>query len=384
MSWQVHRSIAVLVKGSSAAPFLREFHRLYFSSEPVPGFVTFITVPRTLPLYTPSGETKVQATGPEGLEGPGSPGSPGSPEGPEGPGNPESPEGPEGPEGPESPDGPGSRVDQHRSDTQKQTECPQLISVSEEKLTGLVSSHVEKHQNQVQRHHLSQTHLLHSLTICPAEEAKVHYQSSGFDQVAPEGLFFQRRNENRRIKPLVVASSWKTQRELTPNVERQFDNLKLQQQQANRGLRFTRLPGLVSSVRRLVQPPLQSQPATDGPGLKVGIRKSQFQTDSQQPPSKLNWIPHSRCPRVRPVSRSSFFDRTYGTGQKVGGLVTGHPVSRSSSFNRTYWTGQKVGGQVTETHSRSPYKRSSNLMSDIRDNNSLSKIIYDVKSHMFI
>ncbi|XP_068592007.1 protein FAM83A-like [Cebidichthys violaceus] len=52
LSWQVHRSLAVLVKGSGVTPFHQEFLRLYSSSRPVPGFVTFITVPHTLPLYT--------------------------------------------------------------------------------------------------------------------------------------------------------------------------------------------------------------------------------------------------------------------------------------------------------------------------------------------
>ncbi|XP_044214959.1 protein FAM83D-like [Thunnus albacares] len=44
LSWQVHRSLAVLVKGSAVTPFHQEFHRLYCSSKPVPGFVT---VPHT-------------------------------------------------------------------------------------------------------------------------------------------------------------------------------------------------------------------------------------------------------------------------------------------------------------------------------------------------
>ncbi|XP_034446921.1 protein FAM83A-like [Hippoglossus hippoglossus] len=54
LSWQVHRSLAVLVKGSEVTPFQQEFHRLYSSSEPVPGFVTFITVPQSLPLFIAS------------------------------------------------------------------------------------------------------------------------------------------------------------------------------------------------------------------------------------------------------------------------------------------------------------------------------------------
>lgn len=51
LSWQVHRSLAVLVKGSAVIPFHQEFHRLNSSSKPVPGFVTYVTVPHTLPIY---------------------------------------------------------------------------------------------------------------------------------------------------------------------------------------------------------------------------------------------------------------------------------------------------------------------------------------------
>ncbi|KAL7394244.1 hypothetical protein ABVT39_022932 [Epinephelus coioides] len=53
-NFPVHRSFAVLIKGSPVIPFHQEFVRLYSSSKPVPGFVTFITVPHTLPLYTTS------------------------------------------------------------------------------------------------------------------------------------------------------------------------------------------------------------------------------------------------------------------------------------------------------------------------------------------
>uniref|UniRef100_A0A3B4UAQ6 Family with sequence similarity 83 member A n=1 Tax=Seriola dumerili TaxID=41447 RepID=A0A3B4UAQ6_SERDU len=54
LSWQVHRSLAVLVKGSAVTPFHEEFHRLYSSCKPVPGFVTFIAAPRTPPLHITS------------------------------------------------------------------------------------------------------------------------------------------------------------------------------------------------------------------------------------------------------------------------------------------------------------------------------------------
>uniref|UniRef100_A0A8C2L5M6 Scaffolding anchor of CK1 domain-containing protein n=1 Tax=Cyprinus carpio TaxID=7962 RepID=A0A8C2L5M6_CYPCA len=38
LSWQVHRSLAVLFKGSGVKPFDLEFRRLYAISEPIPGF----------------------------------------------------------------------------------------------------------------------------------------------------------------------------------------------------------------------------------------------------------------------------------------------------------------------------------------------------------
>ncbi|XP_039973735.1 protein FAM83A-like [Xiphias gladius] len=63
LSWQVHRSFAVLVKGSAVAPFHQEFHRLYSSSKPVPGFVSFITMPRTRTLYITSQATQKDNTG---------------------------------------------------------------------------------------------------------------------------------------------------------------------------------------------------------------------------------------------------------------------------------------------------------------------------------
>nr|XP_008285142.1 PREDICTED: protein FAM83A [Stegastes partitus] len=56
LSWQVHRSLAVRMKGSSVAPFQQEFHRLYSSSKPVAGFVTFITLPHSLGLSSRSHE----------------------------------------------------------------------------------------------------------------------------------------------------------------------------------------------------------------------------------------------------------------------------------------------------------------------------------------
>lgn len=50
LSWQVHRSLAVLVKGSAVLPFHTEFLRLNSSSQTVPGFDIYIAVPHALPF----------------------------------------------------------------------------------------------------------------------------------------------------------------------------------------------------------------------------------------------------------------------------------------------------------------------------------------------
>ncbi|KAM9724015.1 protein FAM83A-like isoform 2-T2 [Menidia menidia] len=48
LSWQVHRSVAVLLRGSSVTPFHHEFQRLYSDSQPVLGFAALVTPPQTL------------------------------------------------------------------------------------------------------------------------------------------------------------------------------------------------------------------------------------------------------------------------------------------------------------------------------------------------
>ncbi|XP_031667644.1 protein FAM83A [Oncorhynchus kisutch] len=53
LSWQVHRSLAVLFKGSAVKPFDLEFRKLYASSKPVPAFLTVATeFNLTRPLIT--------------------------------------------------------------------------------------------------------------------------------------------------------------------------------------------------------------------------------------------------------------------------------------------------------------------------------------------
>uniref|UniRef100_A0A674BVS2 Protein FAM83A-like n=1 Tax=Salmo trutta TaxID=8032 RepID=A0A674BVS2_SALTR len=53
LSWQVHRSLAVLFKGSAVEPFDLEFRKLYASSKPVPAFLSVATeINLTRPLIT--------------------------------------------------------------------------------------------------------------------------------------------------------------------------------------------------------------------------------------------------------------------------------------------------------------------------------------------
>ncbi|XP_008430243.1 protein FAM83A [Poecilia reticulata] len=56
LSSMVHQSLLVLIKGASVSHFHQEFLRLHSSSKPVPGFVTFISLPQCLCLYSLSHE----------------------------------------------------------------------------------------------------------------------------------------------------------------------------------------------------------------------------------------------------------------------------------------------------------------------------------------
>ncbi|KAM6995358.1 uncharacterized protein fam83a [Tautogolabrus adspersus] len=53
LSWHVHRTLVVLVKGSMVERFDQEFQRLYSSSKPVPGFVDYNSLPCAVPPHSP-------------------------------------------------------------------------------------------------------------------------------------------------------------------------------------------------------------------------------------------------------------------------------------------------------------------------------------------
>ncbi|KAF7226328.1 protein FAM83A-like [Nothobranchius furzeri] len=64
LSWQVHQSLAVLIRGRSVSRFHQEFYRLYSDSEPVPDFVSFMPVLPSLCPYTTSQEAQSVRTEP--------------------------------------------------------------------------------------------------------------------------------------------------------------------------------------------------------------------------------------------------------------------------------------------------------------------------------
>ncbi|XP_056331675.1 protein FAM83A isoform X1 [Danio aesculapii] len=66
LSWQVHRSLAVLFKGSAVKPFDQEFRRLYAISKPVPGFSSNASNPGD--LYFPFEKLQIPMC-PTGLAG---------------------------------------------------------------------------------------------------------------------------------------------------------------------------------------------------------------------------------------------------------------------------------------------------------------------------
>lgn len=272
LSWQVHRSLAVLVKGSTVTPFHQEFHRLYSKSKPVPGFVTFITAPRTLPLYTTSHTTQSSNSGicqskssqtktmcqrdcTEDVQCCQTKTQ--SPELEHSKGNNQLPH--------------GAAIDeqkhtkhlQHYPKPMVQPGTQQGVSMEKLKITvGGVSTlndvqtyvePLEKNQNQIQSHtnHLGQTYVLniqsqfggrsttaeknarvqelntlHTANPTHQPHRAVRYQSTlkhlSLDQVGTEGLFLQQKNGNRLTKPSWVAAGLNAQRgqwNYTPNIK---------------------------------------------------------------------------------------------------------------------------------------------------------------------
>ncbi|GLD48789.1 protein FAM83A [Lates japonicus] len=455
LSWQVHRSLAVLVKGRAVTSFHQEFHRLYSSSKPVPGFVTYITVPRILPLYITlpaaqndktdisksksnqprtvchwawhedAQETQAKAKMPVLSS----------------------------PQSPEMDCSKGDKQHQHRAGTgaQTQTKPPllypkplvqqatqQSVSVEKPKHTSIgvptqhdAKTHVEpleKNQNQIQSHSKSpaQIHLSYNqpqfagLTITTTAEKNTKVQDSNplrtvnpthgqqravcyqatvknsnldYDGLGTEGLFFQQRNRNKQTKPSGIAAGLNTQRgqwnyslKFKPQVEVQSDPKLLspstpQQQQAKMGLQFpfahsreqtSGLQTKVSSLgtrrqdqlQRPCQPHHQSQPTTEAqgsklfsPGARAKLHLQAHTSEQAKPPPRLSWMLQSHTARPRAVARTSSFDITYGTGQKMGGQPGWRPthgnmntsLGRSKSLTDRRTAGLKGNPNITKT-----------------------------------
>ncbi|GAA6224397.1 protein FAM83A [Lates japonicus] len=371
LSWQVHRSLAVLVKGRAVTSFHQEFHRLYSSSKPVPGFVTYITVPRILPLYITlpaaqndktdisksksnqprtvchwawhedAQETQAKAKMPVLSS----------------------------PQSPEMDCSKGDKQHQHRAGTgaQTQTKPPllypkplvqqatqQSVSVEKPKHTSIgvptqhdAKTHVEpleKNQNQIQSHSKSpaQIHLSYNqpqfagLTITTTAEKNTKVQDSNplrTQQQAKMGLQFP------------FAHS----REQTSGLQTKVSSLGTRRQ---------------DQLQRPCQPHHQSQPTTEAqgsklfsPGARAKLHLQAHTSEQAKPPPRLSWMLQSHTARPRAVARTSSFDITYGTGQKMGGQPGWRPthgnmntsLGRSKSLTDRRTAGLKGNPNITKT-----------------------------------
>ncbi|XP_038567969.1 protein FAM83G isoform X1 [Micropterus salmoides] len=383
LSWQVHRGLAVLLRGSAIIPFHQEFHRLYSSSKPVPGFVTYITVPRTLPGAQMHG--KPPQLYPKPLVQPGA---------------------------------------LQNESMGKAKHTVGAVCTQHDGQTNVEP--LEKNQNHIQSHSkpLSQTQVSHvqsqltSLTVSTTAEKNARVQASDplntsspahgehrtlryqtpfqinsnlEHNVGTEGFFYQQRNGDRLTKPSGIAAGLNTQRRqwncslnFKPKMVFLSDNAKVpspstsQQTQVGTDLWFpltsprAHTSGLQMSslgTRRQDQhqrhhpPPLLSHPPTETPGSKpastaMGSHPGpqihpdsklflpgtgpklhlQLHTSQQvKPPPRLNWMPQSHAARPRPVARQSSFTATYGTGQNPGGEAGWRPLqsSKNTSLGRS-------------------------------------------------
>lgn len=400
LCWQVHRSLAVLVKGSTVAPFHQEFQRLYSKSKPVPGFVTFITAPRTMPLHTTphvsqssnSGICQSQSSQTttkwhrdriEDVEC--------SPELEHSKGNDQLPC--------------GASINELKHPYPKPVVQPgtqQGVSVEKLKHTAAgvtslkdVQTCVEplpKSHNQIQSrtNHLSQTHVsniqsqlasrsisttaqrnvpelnaLHTANPTHQPHRAARYQStlkhSSLDQVGGDGLFFQERNANRLTTLTRFAAErgqWNYSPNKKPMAELCSENATLlsaptsQTKLAKTGLQLLfshsegHQSGLETKVSSLAtKAHVQSHMTTDAPSLKLttGVEtrvKPQLGTDSRWffpgATAKLHRLPHT-SQQVTPPPRVNWTPH--------GHTARPRPVARTSSFDHTYGTGQKTVGQ---------------------------------------
>ncbi|XP_030013196.1 protein FAM83A-like isoform X2 [Sphaeramia orbicularis] len=328
LSWQVHRTLAVLVKGSLTSSFHQEFLRLISSSKPVPGFVSapYGPIPFRPPhvhktrknrmnaVWTegpPIDDTQMNPKGPPdplGLQGPPSPlGLQGSP-GLQGPLGLQAPPGPSGLFGqPGPPD-----LQQNRSvEGQPQVggvsknQGDDTLEASQNQTSPQVQNHLGPPQTQV-RHIQTQ---LRGLTFSRTETVS-EGQRSNPQNLGPQGLLLQQRNllspgvnQDLDLKPRPFSAN--VLHHSTPP-EHQAQKFVFNQSRVLTNEFQTRLTCLSSRgpdpSHRVHLYPRQPEPGPgpSGPGLYIRHR--------QNPTPRLNWVPQSPTLRPRPVTRPSSFD----------------------------------------------------------------------------
>ncbi|XP_028985561.1 protein FAM83G-like [Betta splendens] len=337
LSWQVNRSLGVLVKGSAVTPFHQEFRRLYFSSTPVPGFVTFITLPlhishaihhnncgisekkssHTKPLCKLDGPEDVQCsqikTKIQILSNPENPGVEHSK---------------------------GNDQLQHKVavDEQQHTKPPQLytpgVSIATlcNKQTYVDPLEANQKQGNSPTNCLGQTQVSNiqsqfvSLNMSTIADKKVHELNP---TRPPQRTVRYQTTLKKHLSHLPSESP------TVPATSQPF---------SHSGQHSCGFNPKVSSLgpRQHCQPPLQPSRTTHGHGLKLTPRAEgtflhanakmfspgstaklhlQHHSIQQVRPPLLNWKPQSPTVRTRPVARTSSFDSTYGTGQTTAGLL---------------------------------------------------------------
>lgn len=418
LSWQVHRSLAVLVKGTAVIPFHQEFQRLNSSSKPVTDFVTYITVPHTLPQYNTSqaaqndhanvSKTKSSQT---------------------------------------------KRV-RHRArteDTQNRQTKTKMWVLSNSQNTELECSKAHRATTGTQMHEMplqlypkplvqpgalqsvsvgavctqygaqtdvesqnqslsnpfSQTHVsfiqsqLSSLTVTTAAEKDVRVQETNplhiaspthrqhrtvdyqpplqinstlkHHNVATEGLFFEQRNRDRLIKSLGIAAGqhaqsrqWYCSQNLKPKADFESDHSKVlspstsQQKEAKTGLLFplTHPRGHLSGPQTKA-PPLESR--------RQPQKHHQLHPTTEAPGSSSG--PTTMGTHLKPHFQMDSKQETKGHLQQPPRLnwmpqnQTARPrhVVRRNSFDTTYRTGQQVGWRPLHSNMNTSLERSKNM-----------------------
>lgn len=264
LSWQVHRSLGVRVKGGAVAPFREEFHRLYFGSTPVPGFVTFVSLPSRATHYNGrSSESTCQLAGPEDGQY-GQARTPGSPE-------------------LEHSKPPGVGIATLRHVEANQSPGPTRVWNIQSQLVGLnLGTITEKN---VKIRDLTPPHRPHRAV---RYQSTLSHLSENPKRLVPSQLFSQSGQRPPGFDP--KASPPGAGQRHQPHATTEGYGLKL-------------------------------TPRADGAQLNAFLAAKphlQPRASQQATPPPLNW---SRTARTRPVTRTSSFDAAYGAARTPAGLL---------------------------------------------------------------